>query len=276
MWRIGLRFFLCSVLFFSISTIQSGFSLNTRFDGDVRSLAHQIDELADSIHRRAEERAHHGTLEERQALRDLHTLSETATHFHSQVESWWQDPNHTQEDYRNLVNAYEAARWSFERLHTFWDIKYDFQRLGELVNQLRSYYNGGGQDIRKLAHQIDELANYVHEEAERTAHHGDWWEERALRDLHALAEAATHFHQQVESWWQDPNHTRQDYRNLVYAYRTAKYSFEWAHSFQYIRRDFQRLGSLIEELRRYYDGGWDPHDPHDPHNPWDPHHPDPH
>src|SRR3989338_9358091 len=72
-------------------------------------------------------------------------------------------------------------------------------------------------DVRGLAHQIDELASHVHEQAEDAAHHGTWEEQTALRDLHALAEEARHFHEQVESWYQDPPHTYQDYLNLVQA-----------------------------------------------------------
>lgn len=125
-----------------------------------------------------------------------------------------------------------------------------------------------GSRVKRLAHQIENQARHVHQMAEQNAHHGDWWEERALRDLHVLENSATHFHAQVESWWSEPSHTRHDYERLVRDYRTARRSFRYLHAYRHIVGDFRELGYLIEELQSYYEGGHDPHDPHDPHHPY--------
>src|SRR3989338_7477483 len=181
---------------------------------DVRGLAHQIDLLASHVHEQAEDAAHHGGWEEKTELRDLHALAEEARHFHEQIETWYQDPRHTYQDYLDLVQAQDQARRSFYWLRTFAHIRYDFDRLGSLIQQLRAYYddNGGGQggDIRNLAHQVDMTAERVHLWAEDSAHHGTWLEQQALQDLHVLASQARHYHEQIEGWYQDPRHTYND------------------------------------------------------------------
>ena len=111
-------------------------------------------------------------------------------------------------------------------------------------------------DMRGLSHQIDVLASDVHRQAQEAIHrYSGWQEQAALRDLYALARQAHHFHEQVESWYQDSRHTYQDYANLVRSYDQARRSFYELPLFVHIRYDFDQLGLLIQSLWTYYNEG---------------------
>ncbi len=143
--------------------------------------------------------------------------------------------------------------------------------------------------VKALAHQVDEKATHVHRTAESRAHHGDYWERRALADLHTLEQRAEHFHRQVESYRTDPWHTRRDYQNLLWAFNTADRSSRSAHFDSHVRRDLNAVRYALSRLDWYYRQGGgghddddhdrDPHDrwpwPRDPHD-GDDHHRDPH
>lgn len=92
------------------------------------------------VHKSAEAYAHHGGKRERRALKALHRLDRQARHFHEQVERYYQDPYHTEEDYRRLMRAYHEARRAMRGLHAFEHIYDDFYHVEELIHELAYYY----------------------------------------------------------------------------------------------------------------------------------------
>jgi len=108
--------------------------------------------------------------------------------------------------------------------------------------------------VQSLAHQVEEVARHAHLTAEQLAHHGTPREQRALAALHRLGEQAAHFHQQVETYYQEPFHTEDDFAGLVAAYDEARRTFRYLHADRHVRRDFDRLAGLMDELIGYYGG----------------------
>ena len=108
------------------------------------------------------------------------------------------------------------------------------------------------EQVKRLAHEVNENAEHVHNAAEARAHHGDRDEERALSDLHGLKEAAEHFHDQVERYGQSPSHTRSDYYTVLNAYNRARSSIRWSHVEGHVIRDFNDLSRSLNELSYYY------------------------
>jgi hypothetical protein len=130
--------------------------------------------------------------------------------------------------------------------------------------------------VKALAHEVENRARHAHREAEARSHHGDYRERQALADLHRLEEAAEHFHRQVESYRQNPGHTRHDFQSLVWAFNTADRSSRSAHFDAHVRHDIEAVRSALLRLEWYYNqGGYQPprRDPLPPHRPWPPRRP---
>lgn len=121
--------------------------------------------------------------------------------------------------------------------------------------------------VKMLAHEADTYAQHVHRQAEAEMHHGDWAEREAIVALHELAEAASHLHGQLESYYASPEHTWQDFQRLEYAYRRASQSLHWAHFTQHVLQDFYRFEDAFYGLQHEYYGHGGGHG-----GPWPPHH----
>ncbi len=106
----------------------------------MKDLAHQLQEAVHHAHETAEEYAHH--YGESRALKALHRLDRRARHFHRQVERYYQNPHHTEKDYRKLVRDFRKARRAMQRLHTYEHVYDDFHRVEVLIGDLAYYYRG--------------------------------------------------------------------------------------------------------------------------------------
>ncbi len=106
----------------------------------IKNLAHQLQKAAHHAHEAAEEYAHH--YGESRVLKTLHRLDRQARHFHRQVERYYQNPHHTQKDYRKLVRDIRKARRAMRRLHTYEHVYDDFDRVEVLMDDLAYYYRG--------------------------------------------------------------------------------------------------------------------------------------
>ena len=110
----------------------------------MKDLAHELQEAAHHVHETAEEYAHH--YGESRVLKALHNLDRQARHFHRQVERYYQDPHHTEKDYRKLKRAYRKARRAIAHLHTYEHVYDDFHRVEVLLGELAYYYGGNDHD----------------------------------------------------------------------------------------------------------------------------------
>jgi len=107
--------------------------------------------------------------------------------------------------------------------------------------------------VKDLAHEVHQSARHVHRQAEAVADPHNGWHQTALTDLHDLEEAAKHFHHQVETYFQSPQHTESDFRNLERALRKSQNSFSAVgHHWHHLEHDFQQLSNTFGLLRAYY------------------------
>jgi len=110
---------------------------------EVQGLAHELDDAARHTYRAAYETRQHFTWREDRALRKLDRLADWARHFHAQVETYRQDPTHTDADFQNLVRAYVRARDGVRtQLHATAHVRDDFKRVEAIMDRLIDYYGG--------------------------------------------------------------------------------------------------------------------------------------
>ncbi len=111
-----------------------------RWDGRIRSVAHELEAAARQVHRSAERSRHHFDRAEEATLRDLHYLDDRARHFHRQVERYYRDPYHTERDFLALREAYFRAAESMHYLHSLRHVERDFYRVSQLMRELDLFY----------------------------------------------------------------------------------------------------------------------------------------
>jgi hypothetical protein len=233
----------------------------------VKLIAHDLERASEELYYRYEERSRTSKFFEQisrnLALNALRNLIGSARHFHHQVESWQQDPEHTRQDFQRLMESYDKTRQAMIIAYHAGRVNQEYRRVTDLVYTLESYYRygGGGQGegwnweiVKSLARNVEARAAHVHQEAERGAHHGDEQERRALADLHHLEREASHFRHQVESFFQDPSHTYRYYQQLLWAFGRADLSIRYTHAYGHVRQDFEAVGQALQQLDLYYRG----------------------
>ena len=107
---------------------------------DIRAIAHELEDAAKDLHRRAERTAHHPSYRQERALRRLHELEERADHFHRQVEGHYQSASHTYHDYLELRESFDGARRAMPALHATGEVEREIYRVEVLMNDLEAYY----------------------------------------------------------------------------------------------------------------------------------------
>ncbi|OGG53060.1 MAG: hypothetical protein A3F84_20760 [Candidatus Handelsmanbacteria bacterium RIFCSPLOWO2_12_FULL_64_10] len=233
--------------------------------------AHHVHELAAALHHEAEAGAHHPGYWERAALSRLHAFEEAAGHFHAQVETFHQDPRHTEGDYAALLVAFDEARRWMPYLHAAHGIEHRFEDVAVALGGLRAFYEGGhvGVDpvwaqgrVLELAHELEEtlqraLTAAVVDEEARSRRHGG----KAIRGLVRSQRAAAHLHEQVERLAPDPDHTIGDLQETRAQFNEAIYRLGKSKDFgQTVAAEVSRAGQLLEEIESLY--GFDAHDDH--------------
>ncbi|HEX9942015.1 MAG TPA: hypothetical protein VGG03_08365 [Thermoanaerobaculia bacterium] len=127
------------------------------------------------------------------------------------------------------------------------------QRWGDRdSNRYRYPQSGQMERVAVLAHEIEDVAASIHRQAARNNRRPDRDVARVLADLHQLEERADHFHGQVESYRQDPRHTRDDFAALEEAFYETADSLRYIQPRPYIDRGMDRIYDLMNELSRYY------------------------
>jgi hypothetical protein len=147
-----------------------------------------------------------------------------------------------------LTPALRAQQYGYPRQDGRYDSRYgnDSWRYG---NPNRTWHSGR---VSAYAHDIDEVATYIHEQAERNNRRPDREEARALAQLHELNDAAEHFHEQVEQNNRDYRHTRDDFAELIAAYNNAVDALRYIQPRPYVDRGMNRIASDMTEIARYY------------------------
>jgi hypothetical protein len=147
------------------------------------------------------------------------------------------------------------------------------QDRGYPDRQNYSYPSWNGRQAGALAHRADETATWIYRNAARNNRHPDRREVRALEALGQLNAAASHFRREVETSWQDPRHTANDFARLVSAYDNAAEALRWIEPRPSLDRGMDRMADLLTELSPYYGRtydrwhghgrDWDRHDRYD-------------
>lgn len=106
--------------------------------------------------------------------------------------------------------------------------------------------------VSAVAHEIDETALSISRQYARNNRRPDRDEARALDRLRDLSYAASHFHDQVESYRRDPRHTADDFARLERAFYTADRSLSRIAPRPYVDSGMNRIHDLMNELGGYY------------------------
>jgi len=110
--------------------------------------------------------------------------------------------------------------------------------------------------IERLSRELKEVTEHVHKSARYYADSHDYGERDALRALYRLREAADQYQCSVEESYGDFYETERSYRKLHYAFVDAREAFHDLYRYEHLTYDFRRVGSLVDQLERYYDDGY--------------------
>lgn len=111
--------------------------------GRVQAIARQLADATERTYREASRYDYGGGYDNEQVIRDLGELARGARDFAYQVSSYYQDPYETESNYDDLEYSFEVARNSFEHGNIYGRIQYEFERVIDLMRELRYFYDGG-------------------------------------------------------------------------------------------------------------------------------------
>ena len=106
--------------------------------------------------------------------------------------------------------------------------------------------------VSALAHDIDATARSIYREAARNNRRPSRYEAQMLDDLYQLYGRAARFHDQVESYRQNPRRTAAEFAELERAFNRLGQTMQYVHPRSYVDRGMERIYSLMTELSRYY------------------------
>ena len=105
----------------------------------VRSLADELEDATSRLENQAKDSSHHDSNYEDDALERLEDLDDEAEDFRSEVRDE-RDVYRTNDDFRELLQRYIAAREAMRRLHSYDNVYREFDRVTRLVNELGRFY----------------------------------------------------------------------------------------------------------------------------------------
>jgi hypothetical protein len=115
------------------------------------------------------------------------------------------------------------------------------------------YPDAGHLDrVSALAHEIDQTASWTYREFARNNRRPNRDEYRALSSLRDLNRQAAHFHDEVESYRQNPRHTAEDFARLERAFYSTGDALHRIQPRPYVERGMQRIYDQMNELSGYY------------------------
>lgn len=138
---------------------------------------------------------------------------------------------------------------------------------------------GQMEEVKLKTHQLEDYSREAYDMASSYRYydrwnrrgHGGWGNQYALDHLGVFKEAARHFHHQVETYFQDPQHTEHDYIRLVEIYRDASSTLYDLDAYFYgpFRQKWSVIVEVMRNLAFYYEMG----NGEDPNHPLPPPHP---
>lgn len=106
--------------------------------------------------------------------------------------------------------------------------------------------------VAVLAHQVEDIAYSIRAQAARNNRRPDRPEAEMLDALYQLEYTANHFHGQVESSYQEPQHTEEDFEELLDAFFTTADALTYVARRPYVDRGMDEIAVLLGQLTRHY------------------------
>ncbi|MDZ4676354.1 MAG: hypothetical protein SGI74_02500 [Oligoflexia bacterium] len=130
-----------SILFLSSASFASHPTVEEM--AEVMRLAHRVATVTEQVHKQAENEAYngHGGNYQERALVALHRLSESAEHFHHQAEEYYQNPQHTERDFENLMHTFSNTRQELYYAHFSSYVMRNWYRVERSVARLAYMYD---------------------------------------------------------------------------------------------------------------------------------------
>lgn len=222
---------------------------------EVQRLAHEL-ELQVSYMVQVVRGNSSSTQSEQIAILNLEEFYRDVAQFHENVESCTQ-PSHTENDYRQMCGSYCRATERMGAFHDYENVASYRREIDRLMQQLTWYYenrsesSGGAkiEQIRPLAHQIEDIANRLYRTAATygTNHY-------AMNKLSQLVCDAAGFHTLVENSYCAQADFYNSYQRLVRTYKSLRHditSFD-AQSCA----DYGYIGQLLSLIRTIYENNY--------------------
>lgn len=250
-----------------------GFDFSGGWRGEqVRTLAHQLEERSRAMRERYRQEKPGNFFKQlvwAAAYGSLQNLEGSAARFHRSVESRWQDPEDTWEDYQVLVASYNDAAqtvpnaYHADRIEGNWrETVAAMHWLDQAYRHRRPQRPGGGRPsgAQGWAYEAEQAARRAYDAAVRTPSGGGMWEREAVRELAELAQKAAAVRDMIERR-QAPRDVSWEVRRLESQVDDAERAVDWARNLGHVKDDLRRaagavsgLKAAVEQAER--DGGW--------------------
>lgn len=253
-----------------------GFDFSNGWRGDqVKTLAHQLQDRSRQMRERYRQEKPGNFFKQiiwAAAFNSLQNLEGSAARFHRSVESRWQDPEDTWEDYQALLTAYNDAAqtvpnaYHADRIEGNWrETVATMHWLDQAYRHRRPRHPGGGHGGRESgaagwASEAERAARQAYDSAVRTPTGDGMWERDAIKELAELAQKAASVRQMIERR-QNPRDVSWEVRRLESQVDDAERAVRWADSLRHVSDELRRVSGAVAGLKAAVeqaerDGGW--------------------
>jgi hypothetical protein len=106
------------------------------------------------------------------------------------------------------------------------------------------------ENMRRLAHALDEQARHAANQAIDGAHHGGRAERRFLNDVRHVARQAADFHRRMDRYREAPWDVPREIDHLTEDARRVNRQIRGAHVFEHTWDDWARVIDVLSQMRR--------------------------
>ena len=240
------------------------FDFSNGWHGDqVKALAHQMEERSRAMRQRYKEEKPGNFFKQliwAAAYNSLQTHEAASDRFHRSVESRWQDPEDTWEDYQALVAAYNDAvqtvpnAYHADRIEGNWrETVAAMHWLDQAYRHLRPRHPGGGGPGRQSgaagwASEAEQAARQAYNAAVRAPSNGGMWDRDAIKELAELAQKASAVREMIERR-SAPRDVSWEVRRLESQVDDAERAVDWANNLGFVKDELLRVSGAVAGLK---------------------------
>ncbi|TBR23929.1 hypothetical protein EPO15_05060 [bacterium] len=227
----------------------------------VRTLAHDLQDRSRAMRERYREEKPGNFFKQliwAAAYNSLQNLEGSAARFHRSVESRWQDPEDTWEDYQALVAAFNDAAQTVPNAYHADRIEGNWRETVAAMHWLDQAYRhrrppqGGGHGRQTgaagWAYEAEQAARQAYDAAVRTPSRGDMWERDAIKELAELAQKAASVREMIERR-SAPRDVSWEVRRLESQVDDAERAVKWADSLRHVQDELRRVSGAVAGLK---------------------------